>query len=159
MSQVVLENQQLAIGERFLAELAARDFYQIKALFQPRIRFRALVPPGIRRGADADEAIGWLRRWFGNADEFQILISSADQVADRLHIAYRIQLHRDDGWRVIEQQAYCVVDDGLIGTMNLLCSGFRPDPESQRSRPQKAEAITGTVTEAPQSYFSAAREA
>jgi TusA-related sulfurtransferase len=131
MSQVILEDQEIDLGERFLAALHARDFDRIQACFDAQVAFQALVPKGIRPGANAEEATGWLRRWFGEADEFQVLASSTDRVADRLHIAYRIRLHRYDGWQVIEQHSYCTIKDGLIETIRLLCSGFRPEPGHQ----------------------------
>jgi TusA-related sulfurtransferase len=131
MSQDILEDQTINVGESFLAALRARDFGRLKACFDAQVQFRALVPKGIREGANAEEATGWLQRWFAEADQFQVLASSVDRVADRLHMAFRIRLHRYDGWQIIEQQAYCTTQDGLIETMRLLCSGFRPQPGPQ----------------------------
>lgn len=130
MTEATLENQ--ALGEAFLTALTVRDFDRLEACFHPHIRFRALVPSGIREGTDAQETGAWLRRWFDDADEFQTLDSSSDVVADRLHITYRFRLRKGIEWQLIEQQGYCIVDDGRIGVMNLLCSGFRPDPDYQR---------------------------
>jgi TusA-related sulfurtransferase len=155
VSEVILEDQTIAIGESFLTALASRDFDRLKACFHSQVSFRALVPRGVREGADAQEASGWLRRWFGDADEFQVLMSSAERVADRLHIAYRIRLHDDRGWQVIEQQAYCTARLGLIETMHLVCSGFRPHPESQRSGQRKTEQTVNGQDQTPQSRLGA----
>ena len=132
MNEVSLSNPAVRVGEAFLAALASRDFEQVNAAFHDQIHFRALVPSGIREGANAEETTAWLRRWFEDADEFEVLNSSVDQVADRLHITYRLRLRKNVDWQVIEQQAYCIVNEGRIEVMNLLCSGFRPDPEIQR---------------------------
>ena len=132
MNEVSLSNQAVQVGEAFLTALASRDFEQVHAAFHDQIRFRALVPSGIREGINAEETTAWLRRWFEDADEFEVLNSSVDQVADRLHITYRLRLRKNIDWKVIEQQAYCIEKDGRIEVMNLLCSGFRPDPEIQR---------------------------
>lgn len=114
----------------FLAALCARDFDRLAACFRPEVRFRALVPPGLREGTNAEEALGWLRRWFGDADDVTVLASATGTVADRLHIAYRFHLRKPAGWQVIEQQAYCIVEDGGISDLAILCSGFRPAPAS-----------------------------
>jgi TusA-related sulfurtransferase len=134
MSDVVVKETAAALGESVLEALARRDFDQLEALFAPHVRFRALVPPGVREGQTAREATDWLRRWFGEADTLQVLSSAADQIFDRLYLRYRLRLHdATHGWRVIEQQAYCDVRDGRIADMWLLCSGFRPDPEGRVS--------------------------
>src|SRR4051794_7420098 len=116
------------LAQTFLAALGAQDFDRLATCFRADVRFRALVPPGLREGTDSGEAIGWLRRWFGDADDLTVLTSEADTIADRQHIAYRLQLRKPAGWQVIEQQAYCTVEDGAISDMAILCSGFQPAP-------------------------------
>ncbi len=76
----------------------------------------------------------WLRRWFEDTDEFELLNSSVEPVADRLHVNYRFRLRKNLEWQIIEQQAYCVTSERQIEVMNLLCSGFRPDNFAQRAR-------------------------
>lgn len=127
----------VALGESFLEALEEQNFSRLETLFAPQVRFRALVPSGVREGQTADEATGWLQRWFGDADEFQFVQSAADQVFDRLYLHYRLRLHdAKNGWRVIEQQAYCDVRDGRIADMWLLCSGFRSDSVQPAQAPE-----------------------
>ena len=154
MNEVSLSDQAIQVGEAFLAALAFRDFEQVNAVFHDQIQFRALVPSGIREGVNAEETTAWLRRWFEDADEFEVLNSSVDQVADRLHITYRFRLRKNIDWQVIEQQAYCTAIDGRIEVMNLLCSGFRPDPEIQRGIGRDRCAV---VIEAQQSSIRRGR--
>lgn len=116
------------IGQAYLDALSERDFERIEKLLHPNIRFRALLPPAVREEKTAGEAISWLRRWFRAAETFILTQYSIDQVIDRLHIAYRAHVRREDGWQVIEQQLYCTVEDETIIDMSLLCSGFRPLP-------------------------------
>jgi hypothetical protein len=118
----------LEIGQQFMAALAARDFNQLQDSFQESVQFRALVPTGIRGGIGAEEAVAWLEHWFGEADEFQVLASTMEQIADRLHIAYRFRVFKNGEWQIVEQQAYCTVSDSQIGVMHLISSGFRPEP-------------------------------
>lgn len=117
----------LIVGKRFLATLAARDFERLEDCFQADVSFRALVPSGVREGIGPQMTVAWLRRWFEEADLFDMQRMNVDMVADRLHITYRIRLRKEGLMQVIEQQAYCVVVDGRLTVMNLLCSGFRPE--------------------------------
>jgi TusA-related sulfurtransferase len=120
----------VALGQTFVQAVATQDFRRIEALFAPQVHFRGLLPSSMREENTAGAAAGWLRRWFGEADRLEALQSTADQVFDRLYVSYRLRTHEPaKGWRLIEQQAYCVVQDGHIADMWLLCSGFRPDPE------------------------------
>lgn len=122
-----------AAGTDFVAALADRDFDRLQTCFHTEVRFRALVPSGMREGSTAAEATSWVRKWFGSASELRLLSSSVEQIADRLHITYRFRVQEDGQWQMVEQQAYCIVDGGLIVDMHLLCSGFRPDIENQSS--------------------------
>jgi TusA-related sulfurtransferase len=134
MSLIVDTEAAITVGQSFLEALATQDFDRIEALFTPQVRFRALVPPGVREGQTAAEATSWLRRWFGDADELQVLQATANLVFDRLYVCYRLRSHdTENGWRVVEQHAYCNVQDGCIADMWLVCSGFRPDAISQTS--------------------------
>lgn len=129
-----------AVANTFLAALGARDFHQLETCFHPETRFRALVPQGLREGTGPKETVGWLSNWFSTADSFELIKSEVDQLADRLRIAYRIRIQDRAGWHVVEQQAYCTVKDDRVEAMDLLCSGFRPAPNS-------AETKAGNVVE------------
>jgi ketosteroid isomerase-like protein len=120
-------DEELKVGRRFLTALAARDYAGLEACFHADVSFKALVPSGIREGAGPAVTVAWLRRWFEDADLFDIQKMNVDVVVDRLHITYRIRLRKEGLMQIIEQQAYCSVDDGHIREMKLLCSGFRPE--------------------------------
>ena len=130
MNAMINKEKIKTIGDEFIASLAGQDFARIESIFEPQVRFRALVPARLCEGKTAGEATDWLRRWFGDADEIQVLGSVADQTFDRLHLNYRFRVHDVlNGWRVIEQQVYGKVQDGQINDLWLVCSGFRPDSE------------------------------
>jgi TusA-related sulfurtransferase len=117
------------VGESFLAALMARDFDALEQIFTPKVRFRSLVPSGERFGATAAKAVGWLRKWFGDEDTIDVLQSSIEVLHDVLSIQYRLMVHNSyAGWQVIEQQAYCSVQEGRIADMRLVCSGFLREP-------------------------------
>lgn len=115
-----------AVGERFLAALAHRDWDELQSSFADEVRFRALIPPGLREGNDAAAAAGYFRRWFGDADELTLQRSQIELIEGRLSISYRFRAHEDQ-WYVVEQRGYADIQDGRIERMDLLCSGFRPE--------------------------------
>jgi len=129
------------IGKTFLDALMARDFERMEMLLHPDIRFRGLVPYAVREGITAEEALYWLRRWFGDADVFDLVQYSIDQVVDRLYIAYRIDVHDENGWQQVAQHIYCTIKNDVITDMALLCSGFRPVQEQAFVREQ-SESLT-----------------
>lgn len=135
MDAVVHQVIKSVLGDQFITALGEQAFDRLQAIFGPQVRFRALVPSRLCEGSSAGEAVSWLRRWFGDADDIRVLQSSASRVFDRLHMSYRLRVHDViNGWRVIEQQAYCSVQDGQITDLWLICSGFRPDNQN----PEKA---------------------
>lgn len=129
MNSVQRNGAYTALGNKFVEALAARDFDQLQTLFADPLRFRAMVPNGIREAKQPLEALGWFRRWFGDADHFELQTSSVNEVVDRLSVNYRIRLHDEDGWQVIEQKAFFKVQAGNIQDLALVCSGFRVEGE------------------------------
>jgi hypothetical protein len=95
MSNEVIECR--GVAERFLQALISRDFRAIEACFRPDIPFRALVPPGLREASDATGAVAHVRRWFGDADSWEVEWAEVGSVVDRAAVAYRIRLHEPDG--------------------------------------------------------------
>ncbi len=120
--------------EVIVEALGRRDFRTVQQCFAQDLRFRALVPPGLRETADASAAVEHLHSWFGGADHFELLRSEVESTADRARFRYQIRLHDEDGWSVIDQSGYT---DGAnrIESLDLVCSGFRPakQPEADRS--------------------------
>ena len=118
------------VGESFLAALTARDFEALEQIFMPKASFRSLVPSTERFGSTASAAVGHLRNWFGDKDTIEVIQSTTEMIDDVLSLQYRLRTHnRLDGWQVIEQHAYCEIQDGKIHKMRLVCSGFHPDPD------------------------------
>jgi TusA-related sulfurtransferase len=137
-----------SIGQAYLDALAVRDFDRIEKLLHPHIRFRALIPRAVREGTTAEEALSWLRRWFGDAYVFNLMQFSIDQIVDRLHIAYRVHVRDQDGWQEVAQHIYCIIQNEVITDMALLCSGFRPLPE-QPVVQQTSDALAFSSPESP----------
>lgn len=133
--KVVFSLSPQAVGESYVEALTARDFKALEQLFLPGVHFQGLVPSGLRNGATASEAVGWLQRWFGDKDTIDILQSGIEMVQDVLSLHYRLRVHdRYSGWQVIEQNAYAVLQDGKIVVMRLVCSGFQTIRINDRAR-------------------------
>ena len=125
--------------EVFVEALGRREFRTMQQCFAPDVRFRALVPPGLRDAAEALGAVEHLERWFGEADHFKLLRFEVEPTADRVRFRYQIRLHDEDGWSVIDQSGYT---DGAdrIESLDLVCSGFRPVESSEAARSAQASS-------------------
>lgn len=121
-----------SVGGSFLEALATRDYERMTTTLASTIRFRALLPPGPMEWAGPDSVADAFRSWFGGAHDFELVDATVGEVGGRLHLAWRIRVRPapfgiGDGWHVIEQQGYA---DAItsIERLDLLCSGFHPDP-------------------------------
>jgi len=115
-----------SIATRFVEAVAARDESAVAACFRPRAAFRALTPPGLRERAGADDVAALVVGWFADSTQLELVESRAEEVGDRLHIAYRFEGVEDDDPYVVEHHLFCTLAGGLIEGADLLCSGFRP---------------------------------
>ena len=77
-------------GTEFIAALAERDFTRLAGTLTPQVRMRALIPPGLVEIFGAEAATAKFESWFGDAEEFGLIRSGSDAVADRLHVFYRL---------------------------------------------------------------------
>jgi len=114
------------LGTRFVAAVAAVDREALAACFTPDAEFHALTPNGLRERSGGEEAAALVAAWFGDSTELDVVDSRAEEIGDRLHLAYRVEGVELGEPYVVEQQLYCVVADGGIARADLLCSGFRP---------------------------------
>ncbi len=117
-----------ATGEDFIVALSDRNPERLKACFHPEIRLRALVPKGYQEQDGPSAVAARFTSWFAEAESIQVLEKNVYRVGDRLHIRYRFKERYSDGEsETIEQDAYCDLYEGHIVSMDLLCSGHRPE--------------------------------
>jgi hypothetical protein len=128
-----LATDSLAVGEAFLATLIAGNFARMEGLLAPEVRLRALTPSHVW-GSFGTAARATMREWWGKYDRLEFLWTRADVVGLKVHLSYRYLEWTGDRATLCEQQIYCVVEDGLIADLSLLCAG---------SFPLSAEAIEG----------------
>ena len=129
------DTQQVArwsVGGVFLEALAARDYRLMATTLAPTARFRAMLPPGPMDWEGPAAIADAFSSWFGPADDFEVVDATVGEVGGRLHLSWRLRVRPapfgfGEGWHVIEQHAYADTKD-TIETLDLLCSGFQPEP-------------------------------
>jgi ketosteroid isomerase-like protein len=121
------------LGAMLVAAVTERDFGRLARTLAPDVRMRALIPPGPLEVSGAEAAAAKFASWFGEANGLELVHSGSDEVGDRLHVFYRLRVKRPgDVWKVIEQHLLCVLGDGCITALDLVCSGFRPQGKDAR---------------------------
>lgn len=121
---------QLSVASLFLEALARRDFDELRTCLDPTVRFRALLPPRTLAIEGADETVAQFRTWFGEHEVVELIDASIGQFGSRIYLRWRIrrgQAHEPDSLQVVEQHAF-VNADIRIASLDLLCSGFQPNP-------------------------------
>jgi hypothetical protein len=115
------------LGSGLVAALAQRDFPRLADTLAPDVRMRALLPPGPVEVSGAEAAAAKFSSWFGDAEEFELIRSGHDTVADRVHVFYRLRVKKPgDVRKIVEQHLLCAFDDEGINAIDLVCTGFRP---------------------------------
>ena len=115
-------------GDALVTALAQRDFARLADTLTADVRMRALIPPGPIELSGAENAAAKFSSWFGDAEEFELVRSGSDTVADRLHVFYRLRVKKPgDLSKIVEQHLLCTVDDHRISALDLVCTGFRSE--------------------------------
>ena len=126
-----------SVGGVFLEALSNRDYALMATTLAPDVRFRAMLPPGPMDQKGRIAIADTFSSWFGTATDFEVVDAAVGEVGGRLHLSWRLRVRPapfgiGDGWHVIEQQAYADTSDS-IESLDLLCSGFRPEPPADRN--------------------------
>lgn len=116
-----------AMADAWFEALAAGDFGRLGLLLAPEVRFRALVPGEHVDVVGSHEVVGCYRRWFGDKTDFERLDSHAAMLVDRASVRFRARLRRGDESYVVEQLLWGDLEQGRFATIDLVCSGFRPE--------------------------------
>jgi hypothetical protein len=90
------------------------------------IRLRALLPGGPIEEQGRDAVLARFDDWFHSWGDTVVLSDVAgDDVGDRVLVHYKLTLDPDGETRVVSQTVVCSIFGGLVGRMDLLCSGLR----------------------------------
>jgi len=117
-------HQRRAVGSAFVQSIESLDFDGLEATLAPSIRFRALVPTSCRRASCAADARRMIEEWFSGCDRVEVESMHISDIADRLHIGYRLRVHDHGDCYVLEQQGYADVAGDTLTSLSLVCSGF-----------------------------------
>ena len=116
-----------SLGEDFARAVAAKDHDRVRQLLHPQLDFRAMTPKRIWEAESPEDVVSALGVWFSDDDEIQGLdVVDTDAFADRERVGYRLRINNPDGEHLVEQQAYLSEQDGRIGWLRIMCSGYRP---------------------------------
>ena len=116
------------LGDAFVTALVDGDAPRLAGTLAPDVQMRALIPPGPIEVLGAEAVAGTFAAWFGSAERLELIRSASEPVADRLHVSYRLRVRRvGDPWKVVEQHLLCAHDGGRITTLDMVCSGYRPE--------------------------------
>jgi len=116
-------------GEQFITYLKNREYNNLQTLFSKDIVFRAVLPSKnpFREATNNSDAVENFKRWYGDADQFDLIKSQVEHLhGTRYFISYEFELHDSDGWQTISQSIYCNIEDGIMTSVSLNCSGFLP---------------------------------
>ena len=124
-------DERRAAASAFLDALAAPDFSRLAVALSPDVCLRALLPSGPREWTGAEAVADRFARWFGDTEHHEVQDRTVDEVLGRIHLLWRFRLQAARlgvGWFVVEQVAYADVgENGLITSLDLLCSGYLPE--------------------------------
>lgn len=119
-----------SVGGAFLEAFATRDYDLMAATLSPSVVLRAMLPRGPVSWEGPAAVADAFRGWFQPAEDFELLDASVGEIGGRLHLSWRLRVRpapSRDGWHVIEQQVFADTQESIC-SLDLLCSGFRPEP-------------------------------
>ena len=117
------------LGAELARAVAAKDAARLRALLADDVDFRGLTPGRAWDAAGADEVVDvFFGHWFEDTDVIEEVDRvETDAFADRERVGYRLRVRSDGVAHLVEQQAYLSpAEDGRIGWLRIVCSGFRP---------------------------------
>jgi hypothetical protein len=117
------------IGERFADAIAEKDRGAILQVLSPDLDFKGVTPRKTWEAATGEDFVDriLLGTWFGPNDKVRALVRvDTDAFADTERVSYRLELERDGGRFLLEQQAYFRTNGGRISWLRIACSGYRP---------------------------------
>ena len=150
MAEVQMEKQRV---ERTVAESLGKDWIgsiregaldRLAQFCSPRVTSRLLLPGGLVSLNTAADLVSRYRDWFDGYTAIRVESSRVSQVGSKLGIFYRLLLQDGGVSERIEQQLYCIVKDGHVQQLHLVCSGFHPvqpgEPAPAAGLPQSGMA-------------------
>lgn len=113
-----------SICENFVVALSERDPKKLAICFHLDAQLRAILPSGFKERKGAEDAVAQLLYWFREADRIELVQKQIYPISQRNHVSYRFkELYADGDVDIIEQHAFCDIRNGLIESIDIICSG------------------------------------
>ena len=146
MTEIQMEKQGIertaaeSLGEDWIGSIREGALDRLAQFCSPRVTSRLLLPGGLVSLNSAADLVSRYRDWFDGYTAIRVEASRVGQVGSKLGIFYRLLLQDGGVSERIEQQLYCIVKDGHVQQLHLVCSGFHPvepgEPVSAAGFPQ-----------------------
>jgi hypothetical protein len=131
MIEMKKENERVArlpekqLGEEWIRAITEGALDRLEEFCHPKILSRLLLPAGLVTVQTAADLVAEYRAWFGGCTDFKVEASRVGRIGEKFGISYRFLLQDHGDWYRIEQQLYCILNDGHVAQLHLLCSGFQ----------------------------------
>jgi hypothetical protein len=113
-------------AREFLSALNALDYQRMADHFQPDAKGKFLIPGAFTEATGGIEVADQFRKWFEGKDAFELVDAKITPLSTKLHLRYGVRFASDGKPSHGEQHVYVALEDGLIASLDLLCSGFFP---------------------------------
>ena len=113
------------------AVVACRDGGRLGATLTDTVRLRALLPGGAVESHGRDAVVARFAGWFADFDTVELVDVAGEPVADRLLVHYRLGLRQGKTRWTCTQTLICKTAGERLATVDLLCSGFRENNETE----------------------------
>jgi hypothetical protein len=123
-----------SMGGSFVDALGRRDFDAMADCLDHGVKLRGLIPPGPFEATGPEEVMARFRRWFGGPDTLEIVDATVCDVGPKMYLRWRIAMTpcaAGEPARLVEQHIYATIEQRIVG-LDLLCSGFAPEPAPRR---------------------------
>jgi len=121
-----VEDPAQRLGEDWIQAIADGDLDRLMRYRSPRVLGRLLLPGGLVTVNNAHDLAARYRDWFGSYTAIKVVASRVSRVGTRLGIFYGLRLQQGKAPERIEQQLFCILKDGQVQQLHLVCSGFQP---------------------------------
>ena len=129
------------LGEDWIRAIQEGALDRLAQFCSPKITGRLLLPGGLVTLNNVGDLIAEYRDWFGGYSSIQVKASRVGRVGSKLGIFYSLLLGDGRTLERIEQQLYCIVKDGRVQQLHLVCSGFHPAETDDQ--PQAPDPMPG----------------
>jgi TusA-related sulfurtransferase/ketosteroid isomerase-like protein len=115
---------------RLIGALESVDEAGLAGVLADDVRLRASLPTRDEERSGRDDVVDVMLAWYRDSTDITRVHGTVDRVGDVWHAGWRFTLREAGADLVVEQHAYCTFADGLVASIRLICSGFRPADES-----------------------------